>query len=62
MQDQLDQRVHDFVALAEIDLYADVLSAVAATDRPLTQAELDAVLGLPPFGEPVPADQTGLAS
>ena len=43
---QLDLRLHDRVALDEIELYAEVLTAVAATDRPLTQRELDAVLGL----------------
>ena len=43
---QLDLRVHDRVALDEIELYAEVLTAVAATDRPLTPAELDAVLGI----------------
>jgi hypothetical protein len=43
---QLDLRVHDRVALDEIDLYTDVLSAVAASDGPLTDAELDAVLGV----------------
>jgi len=62
MQDQLDHRVHDFVALAEIDLYADVLSAVAVADRPLTLAELDAVLGVQPAAEPGQDDQPGLAS
>jgi hypothetical protein len=46
VREQLDDRVHDAVALDEIDLYADVLSAVAATDRPLTRAELDAALGV----------------
>lgn len=46
MREQLDDRVHDAVALDEIDLYADVLSAVAAADRPLTAAELDEVLGV----------------
>lgn len=46
MRDEFDHRVHDIVALDEIDLYADVLSAVAAADRKLTDAELDAVLGL----------------
>src|SRR5215472_6463635 len=46
MRDDLDHRLHDAVALDEIDLYADVLSAVAAADRPLTDDELDAVLGL----------------
>jgi len=43
---QLDLRVHDLVALNEIELYAEVLSAVAATDRPLTAAELDEALGI----------------
>ena len=46
MREQLDDRVHDAVALDEIDLYADVLSAVATADRPLTAAELDEVLGV----------------
>jgi hypothetical protein len=43
---QLDLRVHDRVALDEIDLYTDVLSAVAAADRPMTDAELDEALGI----------------
>ena len=47
--DDLDFRVHDQVALEEIDLYADVLGAVAASDRPLTADELDQVLGVLPI-------------
>jgi len=43
---QLDNRVHDLVALDEIDLYTDVLTAVAAADGPLSDAELDDVLGI----------------
>jgi len=43
---QLDLRVHDRVAMDEIELYAEVLSAVAAADRPLTAAELDEALGI----------------
>ncbi len=43
---QLDLRVHDRVALDEIELYAEVLTAVAATDRPLTAAKLDEALGI----------------
>jgi hypothetical protein len=46
VREKLDLRVHDRVALDEIDLYAEVLSAVAARDRPLTVQELDEVLGL----------------
>ena len=49
---QLDLRLHDRVALDEIELYAEVLTAVAATDRPLTRTELDAVLGVTPAALP----------
>ena len=49
MPDDVDFRVHDRVALEEIDLYADVLGAVAASDRPLTADELDQVLGVLPI-------------
>jgi hypothetical protein len=46
VRQDLDDRVHDVVALDEISLYGDVLSAVAAADRPLTSAEIDSVLGI----------------
>lgn len=52
MRENLDDRIHDVVALDEIDLYAEVLSAVAATDRRLTEDELDEVLGLRRIGDP----------
>ena len=48
MREHLDLRVHDRVALDEIELYAEVLSAVAVADRPLTAEELDRVLGVRP--------------
>jgi hypothetical protein len=48
LREHLDLRVHDRVALDEIELYAEVLSAVAASDRPLTAEELDQVLGVGP--------------
>lgn len=44
--DELDLRVHDRVALDEIDLYSEVLSAVAMSERRLTLEELDHALGL----------------
>jgi hypothetical protein len=47
--DYVDLRVPDQVALEEIDLYAEVLGAVAASDRPLTPHELDEVLGVLPI-------------
>jgi hypothetical protein len=43
---QVDLRVHDLDALNEIELYTEVLTAVAAADRPLTPAELDQALGI----------------
>jgi hypothetical protein len=46
MSIQVDLRVHDNVALDEIELYAEVLTAVAASDGPLSKSELDAALGL----------------
>ena len=46
VRERLDQRVHDSVALDEIELYTEVLTAVAASDRPLTPEELDEVLGI----------------
>ncbi len=45
-QQNLDLRVHDRVALDEIELYAEILSAVAAAERPLTTAEIDFALGV----------------
>ena len=46
VRERIDLRVHDSVALDEIELYAEVLSAVAASDHPLTPEELDEVLGV----------------
>ena len=46
MGERLDLRVHDSVALDEIELYAEVLSAVAVSDHPLTSEELDEALGI----------------
>jgi hypothetical protein len=43
---QVDLRIHDAVALREIELYAEVLTAVAASDGPLSARELDVALGL----------------
>jgi hypothetical protein len=46
VREHFDLRVPDRVALDEIALYAEVLSAVAVSDRPLTAEELDVVLGI----------------
>ncbi|GAA1460100.1 hypothetical protein NE857_32570 [Nocardiopsis exhalans] len=47
-------RLHDHVALDEIELYAEVLIAVADADRPLSPAEIDRVLGLGQEPDPGP--------
>jgi hypothetical protein len=47
---QVDLRVHDDVALDEIELYTDVLAAVAAADGPLPKNQLDEVLGVRALG------------
>jgi hypothetical protein len=46
MREDVDLRLHDLVALEEIELYSEVLSAVALAEGPLTTEELDIVLGL----------------
>ena len=43
---QVDLRVHDAVAQGEIELFAEVLTAVAASDGPLSASEIDAALGV----------------
>jgi hypothetical protein len=46
VREDVDLRFHDVVALEEIELYAEVLSAVAAADGPLTTEQIDEVLGV----------------
>jgi hypothetical protein len=48
VRQQIDLRVHDRVALDEIELYSEILSAVASAERPLTTDEIDMVLGVRP--------------
>lgn len=41
-----DVRVHDLVVFDEIELYGELIIAASQSDGPLTQAEIDAVLGI----------------
>jgi hypothetical protein len=41
-----DVRVHDPLALDEIELYGEVVIAASASDGPLTVDEIDEVLGV----------------
>lgn len=43
---QVDLRVHDDVALGEMELFGEILATVAASDRPLSKSEIDEALGL----------------
>ncbi len=43
----VDKRVHDSDVIAEIQLTADLMIAASENEGPLTQDELDALLGLP---------------
>jgi hypothetical protein len=43
---QVDLRVHDDVALGEIELFSQVLATVAESDGPLSKSELDEALGI----------------
>lgn len=47
----IDTRLHDYVALAEIELYVEVLTAVAYVEHRLSLDELDRVLGVCPAAE-----------
>ncbi|REF00794.1 hypothetical protein [Thermomonospora umbrina] len=47
-EEDRELRVHDRVALDEIELYADLLTAAAAADGPMTAAEIDRALGVRP--------------
>ena len=41
-----DARLQDPQALAEIELYGELVIAASASERPLSPAEIDRVLGL----------------
>jgi type IV pilus biogenesis protein CpaD/CtpE len=44
--DKTDARVQDPLVLDEIELYGDLVIAASSSDKPLTQSEIDLVLGL----------------
>jgi len=46
VNERSDVRVHDEDALAEIDLTSDLMIAASEQDTPLTQDQVDAILGL----------------
>ncbi len=46
VNDRLDVSVHDKDVLAEIDLTSDLMIAASEHDGPLTQEQVDAILGL----------------
>ena len=46
MAEPLDERLRDDAALDEIELTSDLMIAASAHDVPLSQAEVDRILGL----------------
>lgn len=43
-----DARVQDPLVLDEIEMYGDLVIAASSSEHPLTQEEIDRVLGLEP--------------
>ena len=50
MAERADHRVHDRVALDEIELYAELIIAAQRSDKPLSHEDIDAILGVRPSG------------
>jgi len=46
--DKTDARVQDPLVLDEIELYGDLVIAASSSEKALSQAEIDLVLGLAP--------------
>ncbi len=46
MSEQVDVRVHDENVLAEIELTSDLMIAASEHDGPLSQEQVDTILGL----------------
>jgi hypothetical protein len=46
MAEPLDERLRDDAALDEIELTSDLMIAASTRETPLTQAEVDRILGL----------------
>ena len=46
--DKTDARVQDPLVLDEIELYGDLVIATSSSEKPLSQAEIDVVLGIAP--------------
>ena len=46
LNDQLDVNVHDTEVLDEIEMMTNLIIATSESQGPLTQAEIDAILGV----------------
>ena len=49
--DNPDARIHDAVALDEIELYGNLMIAAAESDGPLSQDQIDEILGVRTRGD-----------
>lgn len=51
MSHKADSRLEDPTALDEIEMYGELVIAASASDQPLSQDQIDKVLGLRPEPE-----------
>ena len=56
MDDQLNVPLEDAELLAEVELTTNLIIAASASDEPLTQEDIDRLLGVIPTA-PIPAQQ-----
>lgn len=57
MDDQLDVPLEDAELLAEVELTTNLIIAASASAQPLSEAEIDELLGVPP-GSAFPTQQS----
>lgn len=56
MQDQFDVTLEDGELLVEVEMTANLIVAASESDGPLTQEQIDAILGVTPLRAPEPRD------
>ncbi|CAM3328100.1 hypothetical protein NODU109028_11900 [Nocardioides dubius] len=56
MQDQFDVTLEDGELLVEVEMTANLIVAASESDGPLSQEQIDAILGVTPVRPPEPRD------
>ena len=60
MDDQLNVPLEDAELLAEVELTTNLIIAASESDGPLSQADVDRLLGLDPTESPIPPQKPRL--